>query len=223
MKSKNNYQEKDYCSFCHDVNKAMKKTGKKEDKKESSWNLKKSLLIIGLLLAVFGAVKLGMVFKTKAEALQTNQPQESLEDFQADNLQIDSLAFDFVAEDVDGNKISLSDFRNQKPVLLIFWATWCGYCAQELPDLKTFTKKHENEIQVITVASGESKETIKNYIREKEVNFLMLLDETKKIWNQYLVRGTPSHFLIDKEGKIVTLRPGLSLLKDLETMFSMLK
>lgn len=132
------------------------------------------------------------------------------------------MAPDFTSEDVDGNKISLSDFRNKKPILLVFWATWCGVCAKELPDLKVFTAKYKNEIQVIAPDSGESRETLKNYIKEKDVNFLILLDEDRKIWNQYLVRGTPSHFLIDSQGKIVTLRPGLALLGDLETMISML-
>lgn len=137
-------------------------------------------------------------------------------------VKIDSLAPDFTSEDVYGNKISLSDFQNEKPVLLVFWATWCSYCAKELPDLKIFTAKYRNEIQVITVASGESRETIKNYIEEKNVNFLILLDEKREIWSSYLVRGTPSHFLINKNGRIVTLRPGLSMIKDLEVIISML-
>lgn len=136
--------------------------------------------------------------------------------------QIDSLAPDFISEDVFGKRVALSDFRNQKPVLLIFWATWCGYCAQELPDLKTFTQKHQAQVQVLAVASGETKPTIKEYIQEKEVNFTILLDEQKEIWNTYLVRGTPAHFLIDQEGKIITLIPGLATMSDLEIMLSML-
>lgn len=50
---------------------------------------------------------------------------------------------------------------------------------------------------------------------------MMLLDEQKKIWNSYLNRGTPSHFLIDKQGIIVTLQPGLASLDNLETMLKM--
>ena len=50
----------------------------------------------------------------------------------------------------------------------------------------------------------------------------MLLDENREIWNQYLVRGTPAHFLIDSQGKIVSLRPGLASREDLEIMLTML-
>ena len=145
-----------------------------------------------------------------------------LDMFSPKGLGVGDLAPDFVAEDISGNKTALSDFKNKKPVLLVFWATWCGYCAKELPNLKGFAQDHQKEIQVIAVSSGESKETIKKYIQEKDINFLMLLDENRKIWNQYLVRGTPSHFLIDSSGKIAGIRPGLASREDLEIMMTML-
>ena len=50
----------------------------------------------------------------------------------------------------------------------------------------------------------------------------MLLDKDRTIWSNYLVRGTPSHFLIDSSGKIVTLRPSLVSKGDLEVMVTML-
>ena len=105
---------------------------------------------------------------------------------------------------------------------MVFWDTWCGYCAKEKDDLKTFTKRYQDKIQVLAVDSGEPKQTIRDYIGKENINFLILLDEQRKIWNQYLIRGTPSHFLIDKQGKIITMRPGLASLADLETMLSMI-
>lgn len=136
---------------------------------------------------------------------------------------IGALAPDFTAEDVYGNKISLSDFRNEKPVLLAFWATWCRYCAKELPGLKAFINEHQDQIQVMAVVSGESRRTIMNYVQRKKVNFLMLLDEDGKIWNQYLVRGTPTHFLLNRNGEIVTRRVGFASKKDLESMLTLIR
>ena len=129
----------------------------------------------------------------------------------------------FTTKDVDGNEISLAELIAKKPVLLVFWATWCGFCAQELEDMKTFTEKYQDKIQVLALTGGESSGAVKDYIQKENVNFLMALDEKKDVWNKYSVRGTPSHFLIDKDGAVVSLRPGLSLIKDLEIMLTMLK
>ncbi|MFH2014060.1 MAG: redoxin domain-containing protein [Patescibacteria group bacterium] len=170
------------------------------------------LLIIVVILAGLAFYMFSLNFSSNNEKTENNQKPE-----------IRSSAPDFISEDVYGNKIALSDFKNEKPVLLVFWATWCGYCTIELPDLKIFTAKHKNEIQVIAIASGESQETVKNYIEEKDINFLILLDERREIWSSYLARGTPSHFLINKNGKIVTLRPGLASIDDLEVMLTMLE
>lgn len=221
MKPKNNHPEKDSCSLCEDVNGAMQNLGEKENKKSSFWNWKTLLLVIVLFLGILGIARSGAIVKTKEQFTPTGQSINTVRESQAEGPQIDSLAPDFVAENVNGNRINLSDFRGQKPVLLVFWATWCGFCAKELPDLKTFTKEHQNDIQVIAVSSGEPKSTIVDYIKEKEVNFMMLLDEQKKIWNSYLVRGTPNHFLINKQGIIVTRQPGPASLDNLETMLKM--
>lgn len=164
------------------------------------------LLVIVIIAGTFAVYKFSAV----------NNPSSNQEESK-------NRVLDFTSEDVDGNKISLSDFRGKKPILLVFWATWCGYCAKELPDLKVFTQKYQDKIKVMAVDSGEPKKTIRDYIQKEDANFLMLLDEDRKIWNQYFVRGTPSHFLIDKEGKVVTLRPGLASLDNLETMLTMLK
>ena len=135
---------------------------------------------------------------------------------------IGDFAPDFSYYDGYGNQISLSDYQDKKPVLLIFWATWCKFCAEELEDLKAFTQEHQNEIQIIVISSGEDQETVRNYILEKDINFLMILDEDRKLWNQYLVRGTPTHFLISKQGKVVAVRPGVASKKDLENLMTML-
>lgn len=62
-----------------------------------------------------------------------------------------------------------------------------------------------------------------NYIQRKNVNFLMLLDKDRKIWRQYLVGGTPTHFLVDRDGKLVIKRIGLAFKKDLEAMLTLIK
>lgn len=226
MNHKNNDKQEEHCPLCESSKEALEKldleSGHVNEQKPKLF--RKGLIILGLIgLGVFSIFYI-FISDFSPQAPKNNKSAE-VNVFQDTNEkskpQINALAPDFVSEDVFGDKIALSAFRGKKPVLLVFWATWCGQCAKELPDLKVFNQKYYNDIQVIAVDSGEPKETIKDYIQEKDINFLILLDEQRKIWNQYLVRGTPSHFLISKDGKIITMRPGTASLADLETMLSM--
>lgn len=128
-------------------------------------------------------------------------------------LQEDSLASHFVLETLEGDKVSLSDLAG-KNFLLVFWATFCGWCEKERPDLNKFTKEQKGYIEVLAV-SGETKEVLKRYIEEKEVNFTILSDPGGKTQLKYLALGTPNHFLIDKQGKIVAKKPGYATYQDL--------
>ncbi len=200
-----------------------------KEEKKPSWKFKVWFLIFIFVVAGFVFYQFSPNFFSSQSEGEKNLTLGQLEekdrgigDIFTKSPQVGDFAPDFVSEDVDGKKISLSDFRGEKPVLLVFWATWCGFCAKELPDLKAFANEYQNKIQVITIPSGEVEETIRNYIQEKDINFLMVLDENRTIWNQYLVRGTPFHFLISNQGKIITLRPGLASREDLEIMTTML-
>ena len=227
MNQENNNEQKEDCPLCEITKEGIDMLNAEKDSevknKKSSWKIKTFFWCLVIILGVIGG------YKILSNSLLTNSPTEkgliqeqSAGTSEKANPQINALAPDFVSEDVYGNKISLSDFRGKKPALLVFWATWCGYCAKEKDDLKTFTKRYQDKIQVLAIDSGEPKQTIQDYIGKENINFLILLDENRKIWNQYLVRGTPAHFLIDKQGKIITMRPGLASLADLETMLSMI-
>ncbi len=217
-------QEKDKkedCPLCQVSDETLDRL-KGEDEEKSSQEekpIKKKRKFLGKALSLILILALvGLIFYSFfAEYLSGRRAAGN-----SDSVQVGSLAPAFSLKDTNGNEITLSAFQDKKPVLLIFWATWCSFCAKELPGLKTFTETHKNEIEVIVISSGESKETIKDYIREKDINFLMLLDKNRAVWNSYLVRGTPSHFLIDSKGKIVAIRSGLALEVDLKMMLTML-
>jgi len=227
MNQENNNKQKEDCSLCETARDAVEVLGiNKDSGVDNKKSFRKIKMIFWCLVIFFGVIG---GYKILFNSPLTNSPAKSnLIQEQPANIskkadpQINPPAPDFISEDVLGNKIALSDFRGKKPVLLVFWATWCGYCAKEKDDLKTFTTRYQDKIQILAVDSGEPKQTIQDYIRKENINFVMLLDEQRKIWNQYLVRGTPLHFLIDKQGKIITMRPGLASLADLETMLSMI-
>lgn len=213
-------------------NESEKDRGDKEKKSKSTRNTRNiRMVFIGLVIILGVFVIYKSLTNSIQEPLEENSSVQATVETQPANVvpgnsklpQINQSASDFYAYDTVGNKITLSDFRGDKSILLVFWATWCGYCAKELPDLKTFTQENKDKIKVLVVASGEIKEVVKDYIKEHDINFTMLLDEERKIWNLYGVRGTPAHFLIGLDGNVITMRPGLAVMSDLKIMLSMLR
>ncbi len=200
-------QNQENCRLCETSKEATNHANKSKTRsKRGTKTVKKTTLFILVLLLIGGVFTF--------YRLSTNFSLKSAQD--------SNSASDFTLKDYQGNEVSLSDFHNREPVLLVFWATWCAFCAQELPDLKTFHRQYRKEINVLVVVSDEDKTTVKNYIKDNDISFSILLDKDRKTWNQYSVRGTPTHFLINKQGEIVSERPGLTRVEDLETMLTTL-
>jgi len=116
---------------------------------------------------------------------------------------IGNPAKDFTLELLDGKKFTLSAQKG-KVVLVDFWATWCGPCRREIPNLKQYyTEFHNKNFEVIGISLDTKKESLDDYIAKEKLpwNITVSLqgwkDETAKVWG---VRSIPSYWLIDKKG-----------------------
>lgn len=183
---------------------------KKSNKKKKKILPKIFILIIILTLAGFVSYKFFSNFSSRNQRAEEEVFEEA---------EIGALAPGFTLEDTSGNKISLSDFRNKKPVLLVFWATWCKVCDDELPYLKDFYEVNKEEVEVFAIFGGEAKWAVKDYVKKHDIKFPALLDNKRTVWKKYLVRGTPAHFLINMDGKIIASIPGFATNFDLKMMF----
>lgn len=110
-------------------------------------------------------------------------------------------AADFQLKDVCGKTYQLSDFRGQT-VVLNFFATWCPPCMDEASELEAFGNEVK-DVQLIMIARGESKKSIKNYIEENDSKLLYLVDTRKDVSNMYGVTGQPETVIINGEGMII--------------------
>jgi len=111
---------------------------------------------------------------------------------------------DFALPDIDGKTRRLSSNRG-KVVLVNFWATWCPPCRREMPSMQRAWDQLKNENFVIyAVDVGEDEETIFGFTFSTgvEITFPILLDKEGKVVKQWPVRGLPTTFLIDAEGRI---------------------
>ena len=129
-----------------------------------------------------------------------------------DNIKKTSLgnvAPDFTLQAPDGKNVSLADFRG-KYVLLDFWASWCGPCLREVPNVKkVYDKYHDKGFEILSVSLDDKKDNWTNAIEKYDLNWVHV--SSLQGWDcpvakLYNVSGVPAMLLIDKEGKIIATK-----------------
>ena len=129
----------------------------------------------------------------------------------AENLSVGNLAPDFTLQDSDGNSYSLSSYKEKNPVIIYFYpkAGTPGCTKQACGIRDSFSKFKENDIVVLGI-SVDSKESIKEFIKDNNLNFPLLSDENKEVSKAYGVLnniGVDSRitFIVDKQGNIANI------------------
>jgi len=113
------------------------------------------------------------------------------------------LASDFELQDIDGNTHRLSDYRG-KALIVNFWATWCPPCREEMPSMQRAWEKLEQEgILMLAVNVGEDDDTIFQFTANYPVEFPLLMDRDSTVIGEWPVRGLPTTFVVDPQGRLV--------------------
>lgn len=108
---------------------------------------------------------------------------------------------DFELELLDGKKFRLSDNIGEKVIILNFFATWCGPCKEEMPELNRFYLKHREEpFAFIGINADEREDKVKNFINEYDVKFQIGIDKEGKIQKLFTVTGFPTTIFISADG-----------------------
>lgn len=110
---------------------------------------------------------------------------------------------DFTLESPAGRSVSLGQFAGQKPVLLVFWATWCPHCNEAVPAINEIQSRLSDRLQILALDFMESGEKVKAFMKAKNVSYPVLLDRNGKVARQYRVLGIPTYVVLDKKGVIV--------------------
>ena len=117
-----------------------------------------------------------------------------------------NAAPDFTFYDMEGNPHKLSDFRG-KPVLLNFWASWCGPCKMEMPDIEKAWQEYGDDIHFLLVdltdGSQETVEKASAYVAQEGYTFPVYFDTAMEGTYAYSVTGIPVTYFIDAEGNFV--------------------
>jgi peroxiredoxin len=110
---------------------------------------------------------------------------------------------DFTLKDLDGKSVTLASHRG-KVVILVFWASWCPPCKDELQSLNKLYGMYKNKgLVILAVSSDRSLSTVKDFIAQNPVTYPILFDEKLSISRDlYKAFMVPTTFVIDRRGTI---------------------
>jgi cytochrome c biogenesis protein CcmG, thiol:disulfide interchange protein DsbE len=119
------------------------------------------------------------------------------------------LAPPFLLPDLNGNIISTADWHD-KAVLLIFWATWCPPCREEIPELIDLASRYKDRLQIVAVSMDDApREEIREFAERFGINYSIVMSSPEMISEYGGVPALPTSFVISPEGRVVQKHVGL--------------
>ena len=187
---------------------------------------KKPLLFLCLILALVligagalynslaGSVQLGGLVTTPTETQAPTQvptetaPEEPTETTETQPTEPSAhIAPDFLLLDMEGNEVTLASFFG-KPIILNFWASWCGPCKMEMPEIQKFYEQYGEEIHFLLVSVDESLDTAKTFISDSGYTFPVYFDTTSMGGYLYGASSIPLTYFIDAQGNLAAYYMG---------------
>jgi len=115
----------------------------------------------------------------------------------------DGRAPDFTLQGLDGPPVSLSRFLGKKPVLLVFWATWCPECKAAIPKINALHGGPVGEtMQILALDFRETRKKVAAAVKSRDIRYPVLLDERGQVARAFSVVGIPTYVLIGRDGTV---------------------
>jgi thiol-disulfide isomerase/thioredoxin len=122
-------------------------------------------------------------------------------------LEVGRKAPSFSLADLNGRQVSLDQFKG-RVVMLDFWATWCAPCRQSMPALENLQKEFHDNLSLLAINLGESPDQVRNFVRLKNIQSVVLLDADGKVGQAYRSDSIPMQVLVDQQGVVKHVQIG---------------
>ncbi len=123
----------------------------------------------------------------------------------------------FSGKDLDGNTIDMSRLVGKKPVMLVFWASWCPSCREEVPKINKLYEKYRKqgmEFIGINVGYNDSVTKARAFVKKTGMAYPVIFDKRGKISRMFAVQGVPTVFVTDRNGVVRFKNYGLPTMSD---------
>jgi thiol-disulfide isomerase/thioredoxin len=178
--------------------------------------MKKLALAVMLAAALSGGCKRGEEAATGPQGSRGGD-QKATAASTATGTDIGAIMPEYSAMFLDGTKFEVES-RRGKVVLLNLWATWCGPCREEIPELQEIHNRYApKNFEVIGVSVDESGiESVREFVRDHEMTYPVVLDAESKLANLFQTSMIPTSVVLDRNGRIVWKKVGAILPGDQE-------
>lgn len=161
------------------------------------------ILIIILVVLIFAAVQ---GYKTLSSDYSNSQLGQ--------DLQLEEQikkATNFTVYTADGEKVRMLDYKG-KPIVVNFWATWCGPCKVELPAFEDLYQQYGEQVQfmMVNLTDGlqEKKEDVQGFVSSRKYTFPVFFDTQQTAYDLYNLQNIPKTIFVDKNGNLIYSHTG---------------
>ena len=112
----------------------------------------------------------------------------------------------FVGQDLNGKTVDLNTIVGKKPIMLVFWSTWCDDCKEKLPEINEMVKKYsDNGLEFIGINIGmkDTEKKARAYVKEKKMTYPNVFDKTGKLSEKYQLNKVFALIVAAKDGTIM--------------------